>query len=125
MNNYYGWKVPKILVLGYKSVGRGKQYRPKHKDLDVEELLGLDAVILFDDLAVEQLNVRTYTSDDDWNKYYAGRDGEYTMYIDLVEMKYARSSTSKKRYDIKSIYDVPEMFSQVRRYAKTPNKKRG
>ena len=41
-------------------------------------------------------------SDDEWNEFYMGDDGTMTYYIDMVERKFARSSTAAfdKRYDL-------------------------
>ena len=53
-------------------------------------------------------------SDDNWDEFYAGDDGTNTYYIDMVERKFARSSTSPfdKRYDL--LDDVDEMFEVIR-----------
>lgn len=53
-------------------------------------------------------------SDDNCDEFYAGDDGTNTYYIDMVERKFARSSTSPfdKRYDL--LDDVDEMFEVIR-----------
>ena len=51
-------------------------------------------VVSFDNLALEQLNVKNILNKDKWNKLYMGDDGSYTMYIDAVTEEYAMSSTS-------------------------------
>jgi hypothetical protein len=114
LREYYMW-LPQILVLGYKEIGRGKEYKGRVKPLDVKELLELDATIMFDDLAIEQLNVKQYISKEDWDKYYAGRDGEFTMYIDLVNKQFAKSSATEERYDMAKFNYITEMFDFLRR----------
>ena len=96
----------KILLLGYKSYGRGKFYKEKHsvriqKNIrDLKEYLNknLDLwnVICFDNLAIEQLEVKKMLGKDSFEKFYMGDDGKFTMYYDGVKDQYASSSISKK-----------------------------
>ena len=106
---------PIILILGYKPIGRGKSYKNLKKDLNPKKLLKLDAIITFDDLAIQQLNLKRFIKPENWSKYYAGRDGEYTMYLDLVELKFASSSASEKRHDMNKFSTVRDMFNFVRK----------
>lgn len=46
------------------------------------------------------------------DEFYMGDDGAATMYADLVEKKFARSSTAVDRYDLMS--DIKDMFKIVR-----------
>jgi hypothetical protein len=101
----------KILVLGYKQFGFGQKYYNYH-DSDIEFQLGnwrywLPTIIKrtsnsysFDNLAIEQLKVRDFLDEEYFSKFYMGDDGQFTMYVDLVEMKFAKSSTSTTRYNI-------------------------
>lgn len=52
-------------------------------------------------------------SDDEWNEFYMGDDGTMTYYIDMVERKFARSSTAAfdKRYDLLDSAD--DMFQKI------------
>lgn len=70
-------------------------------------------VVSFDNLAIDQLNVRRLMSDDEWNEFYMGDDGTMTYYIDMVERKFARSSTAAfdKRYDL--LDSVDDMFQKI------------
>ena len=43
---------------------------------------------------------------------FMGNDGQFTMYVDLVEKQFSKSSTSTKRYDLTN--DVKDMFDIVR-----------
>ena len=117
----------KILILGYKDVRRGVQYHLNARDEisknqewlkeTLPDLIGRFKVISFDNLAIEQLSIKEIwreLSDEPWYEFYAGDDGTNTYYIDMVERKFARSSTADfdKRYDL--LNDVDEMFEVIR-----------
>ncbi len=70
-------------------------------------------VVSFDNLAIEQLGVKNLLSKEEWDTFYAGDDGTYTYYIDMVERKFARSSTADfdKRYDLMD--SVDDMFRKI------------
>lgn len=113
----------RILILGYKQVGRGINYYDKNK-LDIESNINylrthinriIDATELcsFDNLALDQLNVQEQIPRDTWDTYYMGDDGSTTFYIDLVTMEYAKSSSSLERYSIDNI-DCSAMFDFIR-----------
>ena len=113
----------KVLVLGYKTLRRGEEYyKNKVESIaanqqwmynNLPSLLNKFAVLSFDNLAIEQLEIEKRWrefSDEPWDEFYAGDDGEFTYYIDMVERKFARISTASfdKRYDL--LNDVDEMF---------------
>lgn len=110
----------KLLILGYKDFGRGEDYHKVNTLID-ENIMELAArlpilakhfpIISFDNLAIEQLNVRGIVGDEVWEQSYMGDDGQFTMYVDLVEQEYAVSSTSPRRkIDADSI---EELFRNV------------
>jgi len=111
----------RVLILGYKQFGRGIEYYGK----DVEDSLtdwkqnigqylrGKDKIVVFDNLAITQLDVKRYFSDIRWKDIYMGNDGQFTMYLDLVEEKFAVSSRSPGRFDIGDM-SIKEMFAKVR-----------
>lgn len=121
----------KILILGYKMFRRGESYY-KHFNTDtidndvnrkkvelyvkLPEIIheGWFRVVSFDNLAITQLNPERSLEKDEWNEFYLGDDGFATMYIDAVEGKFARSSTSPldERYDITS--NIIDMFNVIR-----------
>ena len=112
-------KEHKVLILGYKQIGRGKEYYPNVKNKIAEWqywtpaiLARTNSIVSFDNLAIEQLNVRSLVSPSDWDKYYMGGEGEFTMYIDAVDGKYAVSSADE-RWPIGK-KTVKEMFNDVR-----------
>lgn len=110
----------KILILGYKSWGKGLTFKNYAVELNLaswkQYLRDITAVkksfTAFDTLAVQQLDVKFLVDPDDWVKYYMGSDGELTMYIDAVNMQYAVSSSST-RHNIGDL-NIKQMFDNVR-----------
>ena len=108
----------KLLILGYKLKGRGKSYYTSQVIRKILLMRELMSVLLrnyeclsFDNLALKQLNVKNYLSEDEFNKRFMGKDGESSMYIDLVQEHYAISSVSKDTYPIQE--DIIQMFKHV------------
>ena len=114
----------KILILGYKNIRRGSDYLNSHQDdiINNQKYLydNIDMIIKekwfkcisFDNLAIEQLDVKRLMSETDWEEFYMGDDGNFTFYIDLVEGKFAKNSLSMKRYDIGN-KTIDEMFDII------------
>lgn len=109
----------KILVLGYKRYGRGVIYFDDQveRNLDrwrywVGTLMRSGGVVSFDNLAIDQLRIQSLVTPEAWDRYYLGADGSHTMYVDAVEMNFARSSVSTR----KPVDDlgIREMFAQIR-----------
>ena len=48
--------------------------------------------IAFDNLALYQLDAIEWIGREEYNHLYMGDDGEFTMYLDLVEHTYSKSS---------------------------------
>lgn len=109
----------KILILGYKQFGFGVKY------MDTDQVnehikkwrywlpvLLRNHRVSFDNLAIEQLRIRELVGDTVFNERYMGDDGHFTMYIDAVLNKFAKSSTSA-RINIGNM-NVKEMFRTVR-----------
>ena len=111
----------KMLVLGYKSIGRGKEYLDKHKaEIDnnikylrdnLKEISTHFDVVSFDNLAIEHLNVKSLVKKDRWDELYMGDEGQYTFFIDAVKKKFAVSSLSEEQYDLMD--NVDDMFRYV------------
>lgn len=109
----------KILILGYKNIRRGKDYysesvenRKAEMYDNLENMRERFSIISFDNLALEQLKVRRLVSDSDWNNFYMGNDGEFTMYIDLVKEEFSKSSTCPIRFPIQ--IEIIDMFDIVK-----------
>ncbi len=109
----------KILILGYKEIRRGKNYYSPKIEVNkskiyqnICEIIRGFKVVSFDNLAIEQLELKRIFTNKDWNRFYMGDDGQYTMYIDLVEQEFAVGSTSTNRFKLTK--NVPDMFNIIR-----------
>ena len=114
----------KVLILGYKELRRGNEYIAAHDEAvasnkkwlynNLEKLIKRFKLISFDNLAIEQLNVKRLLSDAEWKEFYQGDDGTSTFYIDAINQKFARSSTAAfdKRYPIDNL-SMDEMFKII------------
>lgn len=109
--------VKKCLILGYKDYGRGEQYRSQELTDNLQnwaDNLGqyIKKIHLsFDNLALKQLNIKQYLTDDEWSRFYCGTDGVFTMYIDAVEQKYAMSSTNPNKYNL--VGNIKDIFANI------------
>ena len=113
----------KMLILGYKQLRRGTDwYTEDHENIVVRHMWLKEnicniydkfKVVSFDNLAIEQLNMRRFFTDKEWEEFYMGDDGNFTYYIDMVERKFAKSSTAPmdKRYDL--IDTTDEMIRRI------------
>lgn len=114
----------KMLILGYKQLRRGNEwYSEDYENISIKQMwlkenlggiINNFKVVSFDNLAIEQLEVQRLMSKKEWDEFYMGDDGSMTYYIDMVEQKFARSSTADfdKRYDLMD--SVDEMFEVIR-----------
>lgn len=113
----------KLLILGYKDIGRGVDYKSDHSDKietnqryisnHIEELIKKFKVISFDNLALEQINVKRLLSDEQWEEFYMGDDGTVTFFINLVDGYFAANSLSSIHYPIGE-KSMDEMFKIIR-----------
>lgn len=94
---------PKVLVLGFKQFGNGVNYYNNTVQENInnwEENLYKyinKTVISFDNLAIEQLNIRKFFNQKSWDNFYMGDDFTFTMYIDAVEEMYSETSRCSER----------------------------
>lgn len=114
----------KILILGYKEFRRGEiMYKTQGNVIEeVKSMLYKDLptiinenwfdVVSFDNLAIKQLDAQRLMSAEDWEQFYMGDDGSATMYVDMVNREFAKSSTSTERYSIED--DIVTMFEKIR-----------
>ena len=105
----------KVLLLGYKTFGRGISYYSKDVVDNINKwykhlptLVG-KLVLSFDNLIIEQLNVKRLFTPKGWKRFYMGDDFTFTMYIDTVEQQYAPTSRSDDRQSFKD-YDLLQYF---------------
>jgi hypothetical protein len=120
----------KVLILGYKTKGRGLGYVQENGEKinnniswlhdNLEQLIPQFKVVSFDNLAINQLKVKRLLSEDEWSKFYMGDDGQYTFYIDAVNGTFSRNSTTAEteRFDIGN-KTVDEMFTIIRNKEKS------
>ena len=120
----------KILILGYKEFRRG-EVMYQHQSAAIEQLKqmlydrlpriineGWFEVVSFDNLAIKQLDARRLMSEEDWSQFYMGDDGQdgnmtsASMYVDMVNREFAKSSTSTERYPLED--DIVTMFAKIR-----------
>ena len=114
----------KILILGYKEFRRGVDHynvaseRIEKKKRNLYDMLPniIDEnwfdVVSFDNLAIKQLDAQRLMSAEDWEQFYMGDDGSATMYVDMVNREFAKSSTSTERYPLED--DIVTMFEKIR-----------
>ena len=109
----------KVLFLGYKLKGRGKAFFSETVN---HNILGLKSSLRFlfnhfesmsfDNLALEQLQIEKIVPSEEFEARFMGHDGEASMYIDLVNQKYAISSLSEETYEMTD--DIFTMFKYVK-----------
>ena len=130
--NYLAHKDLKILILGYKRVRRGENlYSENGNNID-KEIHALKVfisyiikekwfkVVSFDNLALQQLDVKDILTDEQWQEFYMGDDGQSgeqtsaSMFVDMVERKFAKNSCAAEndRYDL--LDTVEEMYAILR-----------
>lgn len=114
----------KLLILGYKDLRRGHEFHQSYGDFikdkqswlyeNLSSLFDKFKVVSFDNLAIEQLDVKRLLTDEEWERFYMGNDATFTYYIDAVTRTFAKNSVAPldERY---SLFDsVDDMFKIVR-----------
>ena len=111
-----------VLILGYKNFRRGVSYLDNNRvKVEMNKMMLYDylsdmlkefKVVSFDNLALEQLEVKRLLSEKEWNEFYMGNDGKFTMYIDLVKNQFALCSVAEERFDL--LDDIKPMFEKVK-----------
>ena len=123
----------KVLILGYKKFRRGKNFYDASSGV-IDDLCKMlydklpeiinekwFDVVSFDNLAIEQLEVKRLLPEDKWNQFYMGDDGNFTMYVDMVNKKYAMTSRSDETFDL--LENPKEMFDHIRNISTNLNNK--
>lgn len=111
----------KMLILGYKHLRRGEDwYVIDHENIvtkqmwlkdNMAEMLNHFKVISFDNLAITQLDVKRLMSQEEWDEFYMGDDGNYTFYLDLVEGTFGKNSLATERFPI--LDNIDDMFQKI------------
>lgn len=117
----------KLLILGYKNLGRGTDYlkeneinikaRQKYLYDVLETLPNHFKVVSFDNLALEQLDVKRIVPADKWDEIYLGDEGSCSMFIDLVTGKFGVSSLCKEDEMFPITDNIVDMFKIVKQVA--------
>jgi len=123
----------KVLILGYKQVRRGKDfYNTYTHDIIINYRTGLLKyyiksiieskwfnVVSFDNLAIKQLDIKNIFSEDQWNEFYMGDDGQdgqqtsASMFVDMVERKFARNSCAPESDRYALLDTAEEMYAYL------------
>lgn len=116
-----------VLILGYKNFGRAYGVSPKYSIKEWEKELkrvlyryrydNLSSKIAFDNLALEQLNIKDSLTTEEWEKFYMGKEFSHSMYIDAVEGIFSPSSRDSFRMS----WDDIDILSFFKKYKKIDN----
>ena len=113
-----GIKYRKLLVLGEKDFGfnRGKVdlTTPSHKQwkANIMQLTKIFDIVSFDNLGLQQLEIRGKITDEEYKSFY---QGEHSMYINAVEQYFAPSSRTRNNIkhfgetDLRSYFQCCEL----------------
>ena len=117
----------KLLILGYKDLGRGKGYKRENElEIEMKQRYLYDVldtlpnhfkVVSFDNLAIEQLNVKRILSQEEWEQFYMGDEGTSSMFVDLVTGKFGVSSLCEEDEMLPIMESIDEMFKVVKNAA--------
>ena len=118
---------PSILILGYKKWGRGKDFimtedvienwKRKFKSFLLERRKNKRSCkgeLSFDNLALDQLDVRGCMLESDWKNRYMGDDFTHSMYIDAVNEIYSPTSRDPFRVSWNDM-SLLEFFKKYRK----------
>ena len=113
----------KVLILGYKNFGRGENYLEAHNSFVKENIRWLEQnikdmvnhykVLSFDNLAIQQVNPRSFLNDKEWEKFYRGDDGHHTLFIDLVNETFAKNSVQPKANHKPLLNNINDMLKDI------------
>lgn len=106
-------KYRKLLVLGEKDFGfnRGKVdlTTPSHKQWksNIMQLTKIFDIVSFDNLGLQQLEIRGKITDEEYKSFY---QGEHSMYINAVEQYFAPSSRTRNGIERFDVTDLRSYF---------------
>lgn len=112
--------VKKILVLGEKDFGfnSGQVNLTSRKHQEwfwwIGQLFDLFEIVSFDNLALQQLNVRRFLNQQDWETFY---QGEYSFYINAVDGYLSPSSRSSEQMNW-SLINLKTYFKSLQKCQK-------
>ena len=79
---------------------------------NLAEIQKMFEVLSFDNLAINQLDVKRIVPVEKWDEFYMGDDGGFTFYIDMVKGEFAKNSLSDERFPIGD-WSIDEMFNFI------------
>lgn len=112
----------RILILGYKNFGRAFGNPPKYELSEWEKEIkssissakgNRDLIIGFDNLAIDQLNIKELFSEREWKKKYMGNEFTHSMYVDAVSEEFAPTSRDNFRVSWDNI-DIIDFFNKYK-----------
>lgn len=107
--------VKKVLILGFKQWGRAENTKINQEVLnewktvirrirydsisenDTSKYYHPDAILSFDNLALEQLDLKTAMLESEWSSVYMGDEFSHSMYVDAVKGEFGETSRSPER----------------------------
>lgn len=114
----------KLLILGYKKLRRGERYYQAEAEAiqrqlqwlrnNLSDYIGKFHTISFDNLALEQMEIKERLTEEEWEEFYMGEDASFTYYIDAVERTFAKSSTASENERFELLNDATDMFQIIR-----------
>ena len=116
----------KVLILGYKDFGRGIEYKEDESENvyiktrtswlkdNIKDFTKHFNVVSFDNLAVEQLNPKSFLTKKQWETFYRGDDGHHTLAINLVDETYAKNSVQPRSEHKPLLKDIRDMLADIR-----------
>jgi len=119
----------KVLILGYKDKGRGHTYLAEEEasikanrdylKREIKSILENNwfPVVAFDNLALEQLDIKHVISEEAWEQFYQGDEGSASMFIDLTDRTFGVSSLMPREQMLPITDSIDEMFATVKQIA--------
>lgn len=114
----------KILILGYKQFGFGVNYFANNDNLITKRMkdwyiflskyFNKQCTLSFDNLAIEQLNLKRFFTNEGWSKFYMGDDFVHTMYIDAVKQEFSPTSRTLDKRKSFSEISLIDYFNSFR-----------
>lgn len=114
----------KILVLGYKTFGRGNEYIQHFEagvmsnihwlEDNIKDFINHFKVVSFDNLAIKQLEPNKWLTKEQWQRFFRGNDGNHTCFIDLVNETFAKNSIQPLEKHTPLMNNVSDMLKYVR-----------
>ena len=117
----------KILILGYKTFGRGNDYIRQFESVlnnihwleeNVKDFTNHFKVVSFDNLAIKQLQPNKWLTKGQWEKFYRGDDGHHTLFIDLVDETFAKNSVQPRTQHKAILSDIRDMLKVIKEESK-------